>query len=448
MPVYRWEDDKEQIVARLATRATLKLCVKLLDEPLLIENWIRHHAKIVGFENLIIADNGSTEIGTLGVYAKYADLVTIFQFDGPHNEIHWHSRFAELFAVIRSSCRYFSFVDADERLVFLDGQAWTADSSIVAMIAQIPSDDIIPTTWLINTLNGLDTFSLLDTESRPRLINNLKWGKPILPVDRVGVQAGIHNIQFSHLAFSNEFGTGFFLLHYTQFPERRIAVNRNKLISRGIIDKNVSSNEIPLMSFEGQSDRSFMRFVDEIREMQLIVASGSKKDHHSITDFIKLEAEGILSFSNDDVRRSLLEFLRHGSEIIEATFNPGKEEEGLRDASSLLEAALDFRRHGEGARAERLLRQGLALYPAFPDQYGTPAFRKELMRTYLAQQKWDKAHELVPSQGDPGGKSWHYILFARAFSQMGDTETATKWWKLVLDDDPKRREAQEFFKIV
>ena len=133
--------------------------------------------------------------------------------------------------MVKETCQYFSFIDADERLVLLRENIWIADNSIVTKLVSKPEGGIIPTTWLINSLNCSDTFDLLDTKSRPRLENNLKWGKPILPSKLVGIQPGMHNVQFSHFPFSTEFGVNFFLLHYTQFPENRISVNRNKLIS-------------------------------------------------------------------------------------------------------------------------------------------------------------------------------------------------------------------------
>ena len=175
MPVYTWENDKEQIIDRLRLMATLKIGVKLLEQPSLIEGWIEHHAKIVGMENLIIADNGSRDRLSLDIYEKFSDTATIFRFAGPHNEIHWHSRFDDLFKIIRETCQSFAFFDADERLVFIDGATWTANSSIISKILRNKPGRIIPATWLINILNEFHRFSLLDTEHNPRLWNNLRW---------------------------------------------------------------------------------------------------------------------------------------------------------------------------------------------------------------------------------------------------------------------------------
>jgi hypothetical protein len=446
MPIYNWDQDKERILNRLRAKATLKLCVKLLDEPWLVESWIQHHAKIVGFDNLIIADNGSTDLLTLGVYEKYQAVTTIFQFGGPHNQIHWHPRFSELFDVIRKTCRYFSFVDVDERLVYIDQRSWIADKSIITMIDKSTAEGIIPTTWLINTLNSFDTFSLLDSELRPQIQNNLKWGKPLLTADLAGIQPGIHNDQFSDFPFSTEFGVNFFLLHYTQFPERRISANRNKLISRGIIDPSVTSQDIVTMQFHDHLDKSFLRFVNEIKDMFQIIDSPTKEIAVHSLDSLRLNEDGSIQYSSDHAREVLSEFLGNGPALIALTFGGDPEADQLNDAHSLLVFAIKRRAQGKGGQAERLFRRGMALYPDFLDQYGGPAFRKELMRTFLARREWAKANGISPSQGDSGGMYWHHILFARAYSEIGDVKMAMKWWRMVLEHEPNNGEARAFLR--
>lgn len=254
----------------------------------------------------------------------------------------------------------------------------------------------------------------------------------------------MHNVQFSHFPFSTEFGVNFFLLHYTQFPENRISVNRNKLISRGIIDRTTSSHEIVKMDFESRSDKSFMRFVNEIREMLFVISQGAGEDHRRTQDYLMLEPTGDVFYSNDHVQRVLSVFLNSGEALINQTFNSEPEEERLRDVGALLKFALELRQRGKWPRAEKLLWRGMALHPDFLDQYGGPAFRKELVRMLLAHGDWARAAELCPSQGDPGGMYWHNILFARAFAQKGDNDMAAKWWALVLEQEPANGEAREF----
>lgn len=316
MPIYDWGSDAARIVERLSEPATLKLGAKVLNDAVLVEGWISHHAAIVGYANMFIADNGSTDPRTLDIYEAYSDRLTIFRFSGPHNEIHWHGRFAPLFDAIRRTAKYFCFVDVDERLVWMDGPSWSADPAIVARLDSDAGQAIVPTTWLINTLNRVDQFSLLDSEDRPFLTNNLKWGKPILPSDLVGVQSGIHNLQYNTYPVSTEHGVRHFLLHLTQFPERRIDVNISKLISRKVIDASCTADDVLAMDFSAHPDKSFMRFVDEIRKMRRLLDDAKAGEQPGATDVLRLEPDGGVTYLSERARSDLQAYIDQGDQHI------------------------------------------------------------------------------------------------------------------------------------
>jgi hypothetical protein len=444
MPIHSWDQDQGRILESLREKATLKLCAKVLDEPLLVEGWIQHHSKIVGCKNLIIADNGSTDPHSLEVYEKYNKSCTIFRFNGPHNEIHWHPRFGPLFEAIKESSEYFSFIDVDERLVWIDSDAWAADESIVQKIVLLANRRIIPATWLINTLNSYETFTLLDSEGTPKFQNNLRWGKPILPAPLVGIQDGIHNAQFDRFAFSTVYGVQFFLLHLTQFPQRRIAANRNKLISRGVIDRGVSIEDIIKMSFETPADASFMRLVTEIRVMSELITVDSKSHLDPIaSSHLTLHADGSVKYGNENARNTFTAFLQSGPDSILRLLG-GDEllEDQVIDATSLLATATQLRDEGRFSRAERLFRRGVVLYPTLLDRHKSPLFLRELIKLLLDQKDVVQAEKLIPrNKGEIGGDNWHQILFARACSAIGDNTQAQKWWRLVLQIDPENKEA-------
>ena len=187
-----------------------------------------------------------------------------------------------------------------------------------------------------------------------------------------------------------------------------------------------------------------MRFVVEIEDMIWIIASGRLDGKGRTDDYLTLESNGAISFSNENVRKVFLDYLSQGREIINSTFECEPEDESVVDADSLLAYALALRQKGSSNRVNRLLRRGMALYPGVLDQYGGPVFRKELMRTLLAGKNWQKARELCPSPGDAGGVHWHKVLFARACSAAGDTEAAANWWDTVLVQDPDNGEARRF----
>jgi tetratricopeptide (TPR) repeat protein len=441
MAIYDWNVDKTAIVEKLRIESDLKICVKVLDEPALIEDWVQHHEKIVGFKNLIIADNGSLNPEAINVLEKYSNILTVFRFNGPHNEIHWHPRFADFFEAVKHSSKYFSFIDADERLIWVDGNSWSADDLIPKKLAKSKDDFIVPTTWLINSLNSFETFTLCDTEGTPNFKNNLKWGKPILPSCLVGVQSGIHNNDFAKFNFSKQFGVKHFLLHYTQFPEGRIAVNRNKLISRGFVEKNTPIDDIVRTAIINHPDKSIPRFLNEIKKMlpfaEKNLIGGNEKN------YIALGRDRKIRYSNSYTKIFFSGFCDSGIDLIELMFeNDDSKNSHLKKSQDLLRYALEAKAQGLYSQAERIFMNGLALFPELLDQYGGPVFRKELLRMLLAKGDWDRAEELLPSPGDPGGVHWHQILFARAFTQIGESNKAALWWRLVLEQEPNNGEAK------
>lgn len=316
MPIPRWEQDASSVVDRALNGAPLKLCVKTRDETDMLSSWIEHHAKIVGYENLLVADNGSTDPRTLELYERYRDRVNIFSFNGNHNEIHWHPRFAALFAVIKRTSHYFAFIDADERLIWSDATRWVADHTITDMVLR--AEGIVPTTWLINTLNRYEQFTLLNTEGSGDFTRNLRWGKPIMPARLVGTGPGIHTIQTLPNPVSAALGTELFLLHFTQFPEQRIGVNLRKLASRKLIAGNETPEDVLAMKFAETDDSAPLRFQREIAAM-LAILNGTKPREDGLGT-VTLETGGGLRFSDDATRQKFEDYVARGPDTIAEMF--------------------------------------------------------------------------------------------------------------------------------
>ncbi len=266
---------------------------------------------------MIIADNGSDDDATLQIYDRFAGQVTIFKFAGEHNDIHWHPRFAPLFATLRSSSDHFAFFDVDERLVWIDGQTWFANSSILDSIRQL--DAIYPATWLINAIGSSDKFNLLDTERRPILMNNLKYGKPILTSSLIGAQSGIHNIQYAGNKCSKESAGQLFLLHLTQFPDQRIQANVKKLANRGLVERSVDPKTISSMDFSSYHDKTVLRFQTEIVEM-LAYKNGDRSIEANETEYLTLTKQGAVHYSNDDARATFATFVQDAPSVAEEIF--------------------------------------------------------------------------------------------------------------------------------
>jgi hypothetical protein len=312
MAILQWDKNQSEIVDRLKSGSKLKICCKTLSEPEFVKEWVDHHSSIVGLDNLIIADNGSTDDATLDVYASLGPEITIFQFSGSHNDIHWHPRFLPLFDRLRQTVDFFTFIDVDERLVWIDHDKWSADRQIVDFL-QDPKV-IYPTTWIINAIGRTNRFTLLDTERRRIFLNNLKWGKPIFPHELIGTQPGIHNVQYNGSRFAEERSNHLFLLHLTQFPDQRIAANVRKLANRKLIDHSIDPILIPKMDFSKHPDPTVLRFQREIEEM-LAYLNGDQAIPNKEFEFIELSESGAVTYSNAEARQILTKFIDNGAAV-------------------------------------------------------------------------------------------------------------------------------------
>jgi hypothetical protein len=312
MSILHWDANQPEILDRLQNRSKFKICCKTLSEPDFVKSWIRHHSSIVGPENLIVADNGSSDAATLEVYDRLESAITVFQFSGSHNDIHWHPRFRPLFDCLKQTVDFFSFIDVDERLVWIDQNSWSADRGIVDSLQD--SGVIYPTTWLINAIGSINDFTLLDTEHRRILSNNLRWGKPILPRELIAAQPGIHNIQYAGSRFSRDGGNNLFLLHLTQFPEQRIAANVRKLVNRHLVDHSIDPMLIPAMDFSNHSDPTVLRFQREIAEM-IAYLNGDQSIPNKEHEFIKLGESGTVIYSNAEANKIFTKFIDDGPKI-------------------------------------------------------------------------------------------------------------------------------------
>ena len=317
--IYDWDIHSAEIVRRLEQPAWLKICTKNLDEPELIEAWITHHGAIVGFENLIIADNYSSHHETIRVYSKYSDAVTIFRFSGNFDDVHAHPRFSHLFNAIRRSSKFYAIFDTDERLVIIEDGYWKAGLAILQRLSVADAEKPIPSTWLINKMNCLNRFNFKTTEGAEEFVHNLIWGKPILPAKLVGLQAGIHNIEFRSYTFSASRRLNLFLLHLTQLPDRRLRVNKSKLVNSGVIDEARAFDEIAAMDTSALSNSNAVRFITEIRDMLAVKRFGVRAETDEERS-LELEPGGSIRYSSGAAREFMKRFLDCMESTIPAVF--------------------------------------------------------------------------------------------------------------------------------
>lgn len=255
-------------IQRFASRhAPLKIITKTRDELEFLNDWICHHAAIVGIENILIADNMSRCQETLEIYRAWGDSLNWFSFDGYHNSIHQESCFPLLYQAIKASCDYVAFLDMDERLLCFSGDRWCADAQIVSLVEGM-SASLISAPWLQNLPLRMDGFEFY----REQLEWGVLFGKPLIAATNPGLGGGaIHAVQY---ASPDVQVGGLAVLHLTNFSrEQRLRVNRNKLIRFGVIDESVGYEEIAGLQIDCGADQTLAtrlviaRCVDEIQRL-------------------------------------------------------------------------------------------------------------------------------------------------------------------------------------
>lgn len=321
--------DTDKIVEQIKSRQTfLKIILKTFNDSFFLEKWIKHHANIVGLENLIIFDNMSNDNDVFAIYEKYKEL-SVFQFatgkrdaahgvpvmGGRHNQIHDRKIFNSLYDALQSSCQYMLFIDTDEFLVWLDKDRWYADSSILDKL--LPLKGAIPTTHIYNYPNHDDIFSI---KNEKQLISNRRWGKPFVPT-QLSESAStrmispdqnrvlIHNVQFPKVNFwSTNKVNNFFLLHFTTLSsDQRIKVNKNKLIQHGYCTKTDSLDTILKINLD-RASRLASRLINEIKDC--VENQYHKKESQDIpAHCFRLMPDGTIDFADNRYKAILKKYI-------------------------------------------------------------------------------------------------------------------------------------------
>lgn len=124
----------------------LKIVLKAKDEPELIDAWVKHHARIVGYENIIILDCGSTDEDYLEKLDKYKDKLLVLAYRKFYNSMHAVHQNSSFFSFLSKQARFLTILDADE---FLTGKLYNEISSLfVKQILLNSSNPVMYGIWL------------------------------------------------------------------------------------------------------------------------------------------------------------------------------------------------------------------------------------------------------------------------------------------------------------
>jgi hypothetical protein len=270
MPIPSWKDHKEILCKKMiANKSVLKIVLKTKDEVVHLQAWIDHHLKIVGPENLIVFDNGSTSDEVRDIYSRYSDIKVV-RYDGAVDNIHHTRLFPELYEGLRQSSSFYAVIDTDERLVWVDGDRYFNDSEVVRFLQNEHSGNSFPGFWLQNILGWSNRFAF---NTREDVISGLKWGKPIIS-SKLNVSGFInHNIQLGSDAFRSP-RANIFVLHLNRLtPTQRIDANVRKLISLGLVPSDSSAQSIvesDFLMFREGNPRNY------VKEIQLLAKKTGK----------------------------------------------------------------------------------------------------------------------------------------------------------------------------
>ncbi|MGN7161574.1 glycosyltransferase family 2 protein [Sphingomonas sp. SAFR-052] len=125
---------------------TLKIILKVKDEPELIDKWVNHHAAIVGYENIVILDCGSQDPEYLAKIARHARKMIVLSYPNHYNTIHNPHANIDLYNLICANARYVTILDADEFLFAADDGVLSADA--VVPLLQCSDEAVFAGTWL------------------------------------------------------------------------------------------------------------------------------------------------------------------------------------------------------------------------------------------------------------------------------------------------------------
>lgn len=264
-----WQDDSTDILRRIrAQAAPLRIVLKTRNDPIFLQDWIDHHAAIVGAQALIIADNMSDDPQVLEILERAAQTSCVFRFEGFHNDLHDRAKYPDLFTALSDSSDWYTLLDTDERLIWMEpGGQWLADTRILDKLAARADAPALPGVLIDNFGREPDRFIL--RPGQDGLESLLRWGKPVINSRaRVGAGHKCHNIQFERRLFMHGQQAHFFQLHLLNLiPQQRLRANREKLIKRGFFPADVTDHEIAKANPPKTAPALLRRCVTEARRL-------------------------------------------------------------------------------------------------------------------------------------------------------------------------------------
>lgn len=167
---------------------SLKIVLKTKNEGNLLETWLRYHAALVGWENLVVLDNDSDDPVTLDIYTKYSDKpFSLFKASANPNLLHDVKVNSLFYDLVRASAKHICFLDTDEFINFYDSNSCSFDfSALLAILNNNKLDFPLAGLWVFNSpdLQQLQQSDALQLQTfkvdEYALSHNINYGKSIV----------------------------------------------------------------------------------------------------------------------------------------------------------------------------------------------------------------------------------------------------------------------------
>ena len=269
-----WTGDSREVAEKIKrTKSILKIVVKNKDQFSHISEWVDHHQRIVGLENLIIFDNGSKDDRVLDLLDSISDRATVCQFEGYHNDIHRKAMFPRLFDALMQSSKFYCMIDSDERLSWADTASTMAPlERILDHLADLNPGPcgVVLGVWADNVSGSRSLFRMFETNSRGIL--GLATGKPLIAGSSEPPDILCHNFQLNLPDIVGIESGNLMVFHMKNlFPEDRLRVNLEKMRQYRRIPPNTADDEAIQMVVDKLRNHEFtgnpLKWAKEINEI-------------------------------------------------------------------------------------------------------------------------------------------------------------------------------------
>lgn len=322
----KWQEDRAVICDSIKKkRSRGKAVLKVKNDMHFLPKWVEHHAKIFGRDGILIFDNMSSDAEMVKYLETLSENFSVFQFNGSHNLLHDVRVYGELYSAIRSSCEYYTFLDADEYLYWCKGDGSLLQGEMLLDAILASGENVIPGIWFENQVGYEDLLYI--TKKQNRLMSGLRSGKPMIS-SHFDISGFVnHNIQMPHGTFSNCKTGNLFVAHLKNASvKQRISSNIEKLRSYNANSKDlksigISGNDFTLedildTNHEKLASGNAKIYIKEIKSLASAQGDG-KVDPEPTSAWVRKER---IEFNSPDVEREVLDFIASPEADIEKAF--------------------------------------------------------------------------------------------------------------------------------